>query len=152
MRVWLDDIRPMPADFDIHVKTADDAIRLLQTGKVTAISLDHDLGEDPTHTNNGGCVADWIEQAAYHGKIPELVATVHSDNCGATIAMRQALENTNKYWGKIRGLFWVDDDGVLRGVGPFTPTDRVVEVVYLPGTPSEDIKALVLSTLKAKKA
>lgn len=44
MKVWLDDIRKMPARFDRHVKTAQEAIELLETGLVTFISFDHDLG------------------------------------------------------------------------------------------------------------
>lgn len=46
MRVWLDDERPMPLGFDVHVKTADEAIKLLANGQVKVISLDHDLGEN----------------------------------------------------------------------------------------------------------
>lgn len=46
MRVWLDDIRD-PVDWGHFgwkwAKTAREAIDLLRTGKVTAISLDHDL-------------------------------------------------------------------------------------------------------------
>lgn len=43
MKIFLDDCRPMPAGFDVYVKTAGEAIELLKTGKVTVISLDHDL-------------------------------------------------------------------------------------------------------------
>jgi hypothetical protein len=46
MKLWLDDIRP-PAKFGCldfeWAKTGEEAIRLLQTGRVTYASLDHDL-------------------------------------------------------------------------------------------------------------
>jgi hypothetical protein len=45
MRVWLDDIRPAPKGWN-YVATVADAQTLLQTGDVTHLSLDHDLGED----------------------------------------------------------------------------------------------------------
>jgi hypothetical protein len=44
MRVWLDDERPKPSDFDIHVKDPESAIALLKAGLVSHLSLDHDLG------------------------------------------------------------------------------------------------------------
>ena len=42
-RVWLDDIRPMPAGFGVHARTAAEAVALLRQGGVSLISLDHDL-------------------------------------------------------------------------------------------------------------
>jgi hypothetical protein len=42
--LWLDDVRPMPEAFDVHVKTAEEAIALLRRGIVVKISFDHDLG------------------------------------------------------------------------------------------------------------
>lgn len=41
--LWLDDIRPAP-DGWTWVKTVDEAKKLLETGTVRAMSLDHDLG------------------------------------------------------------------------------------------------------------
>ena len=45
MRVWLDDERKPPVGFT-WVKTADEAIALLETGKVEFLSLDHDLADE----------------------------------------------------------------------------------------------------------
>ena len=48
MKLWVDDIRKMPSWYDVWAKTADQAIAVLsvlKTGKVTHISLDHDLGD-----------------------------------------------------------------------------------------------------------
>jgi hypothetical protein len=46
MKLWLDDARPAPQGW-VHVKTVQDAQRLLASGKVTHASLDHDLGPQP---------------------------------------------------------------------------------------------------------
>jgi hypothetical protein len=56
MRLFLDDVRKAPSGW-IPVRTAVDAIRLLETGMVHVISLDHDLGTKET----GYDVACWIE-------------------------------------------------------------------------------------------
>ena len=46
IRLWLDDVRPMPPSFNYWAKTAKEAIEILKTGRVVEISLDHDLGQD----------------------------------------------------------------------------------------------------------
>lgn len=51
MKLWLDDVRkPWNHGFiGVHwAKTADEAIELLKTGRVTFASLDHDLSEMAT--------------------------------------------------------------------------------------------------------
>jgi hypothetical protein len=45
MRVWLDDIRTAPNGWT-HVKTVVEAQKMMETGQVTHLSLDHDLGGD----------------------------------------------------------------------------------------------------------
>ena len=60
MNVFLDDERPTPEGW-VRVYWPDEAITLLQTGEVTEISLDHDLGDDQRGT--GYDVILWIEEA-----------------------------------------------------------------------------------------
>jgi hypothetical protein len=43
MRVWLDDSRPPPPGYDFVARTAAAAIKMLASGLVKEISLDHDL-------------------------------------------------------------------------------------------------------------
>ncbi|MFA6904438.1 MAG: cyclic-phosphate processing receiver domain-containing protein [Gallionellaceae bacterium] len=59
MKVFLDDERNTP-DGWIRVRWPNEAISLLETGKVTHISLDHDLGNDFRGT--GYDVLLWIEK------------------------------------------------------------------------------------------
>lgn len=100
MKVYLDDCRPMPLDFDVLVKTAGEAIELLKTGKVTHISLDHDLGLE-TETGSGYDVACFVETGAFNGTLPELTWSIHSANPVGRAKMSQALNNAVRYWGLI---------------------------------------------------
>lgn len=78
IKVWLDDQIPMPADYDVWVKTAPEAIRLLESGRVKAISLDRDLGEPEEEKGTGYQVACFIEKAAHDNTLPPLEVVVHS--------------------------------------------------------------------------
>ena len=49
MKVFLDDERATPDEW-VRVYWPNEAIALLQTGQVTEISLDHDLGDDARGT------------------------------------------------------------------------------------------------------
>lgn len=104
MNLWLDDERN-PNDPQIQemfgaepemvwVRTADAAIAKLKLNIVSWISLDHDLGTTAT----GYDVARWIEERAYSGELFRLTWTVHSANVVGARAIRQALENADRYW------------------------------------------------------
>lgn len=96
MKIWLDDEREMPTGFDKHVTTAEEAISCLTTGNVTAISLDHDLGESKNGT--GYDVACFIEQAAYSGQLLPIVISIHSANPVGRIYMGQAVARAEEFW------------------------------------------------------
>ncbi|QEZ47980.1 cyclic-phosphate processing receiver domain-containing protein [Cupriavidus oxalaticus] len=85
MKVFLDDERPTPEGW-CRVYWPDEAIRLLKTGAVEEISLDHDLGDDTRGT--GYDVILWIEEAvALRGfKTPRII--VHSANSSAVDKMQ----------------------------------------------------------------
>lgn len=97
MKVWLDDLRPMPLGFDTCVKTAPEAIKLLETKKVTLISFDHDLGDG---AGTGYEVAVWIEGAAFLMQIPRLAWEVHTQNPVGAKNIRAAMEGAEKHWTK----------------------------------------------------
>jgi hypothetical protein len=103
MKVWLDDCRKMPSDYDIHTKSARETIELLKTGKVSHISLDHDLGIS-MELGNGHQVADFIEEQAFYNKIPRVKWAVHSSNAPEVIRMTITLKNADRYWDKHEGL------------------------------------------------
>ena len=79
MRLYLDDLRVTPRDFDLRAYTAAEAIDMLKTGNITFISFDHDLGAPECGT--GYDVARWIEEQVYTNPdftVPDW--SVHSAN------------------------------------------------------------------------
>ncbi|MCG3880374.1 cyclic-phosphate processing receiver domain-containing protein, partial [Psychrobacter sp. Ps6] len=80
MKVYLDDERVTPSGW-VRVYWPEEAIKLLKTGKVTEISLDHDLGDDEHGT--GYDVVLWIEEAVYTKNFIPPHIKVHSANSSA---------------------------------------------------------------------
>lgn len=78
MKLFLDDIRNPPDGEDwIVVRNYEDCIAILNTGRVTDLSLDHDLGETKY---SGYDVATYIEFKVWtEGFYPPKI-TVHSAN------------------------------------------------------------------------
>ena len=97
MKIWLDDERPMPEGDDRHVRTATEAISILtrQTKIVTAISLDHDLGETG---GTGYEVACFIEAGAFQGTLSPIEVNIHSANPVGRDRMEQAISRAEEYW------------------------------------------------------
>ena len=88
MKVYLDDERTTPEGW-VRVYWPDEAIALLDSGDVTEISLDHDLGDDERGT--GYDVVLWIEeQVALHGFAPPAMK-VHSANVSARNKMESGI-------------------------------------------------------------
>ena len=96
MRLWIDDVRTMPKDYDVWAKTAEEAILALRTGKVTHASFDHDLGDETEKT--GYDVAVWIERHAYLNKLKQFTYDVHSANPVGVERIKQALRMADQYW------------------------------------------------------
>jgi len=90
MNVYLDDERQTPEGW-IRVYWPDEAIRLLETGQVQVISLDHDLGDDERGT--GYDVITWLEEAVItRGFIPPEMR-VHSANLSARQKMEMGIQS-----------------------------------------------------------
>ena len=77
MKVFLDDLRPTPEGWH-RAYWPDEVFALLESGDVTIVSLDHDLGDDSRGT--GYDVIVWIEEAVVtRGFIPPEIL-IHSAN------------------------------------------------------------------------
>ena len=100
MKLWIDDIREMPEDFDVWAKTANEALNILKSGKVTHVSFDHDLGDVMDGDATGYDVAKWVEEQAYHGKIDPFTYAVHSANTVGASKIRVAMWNAERFWNK----------------------------------------------------
>jgi hypothetical protein len=93
MKVYLDDERPVPSGWTL-VRWPEEAIELLITGQVTAISLDHDLGDDEHGT--GYDVILWIEEAVATTQFTPPHITVHSANSSARQKMELGIESIKR--------------------------------------------------------
>lgn len=94
MKVFLDDERPTPEGW-VSVRWPEEAIALLETGRVTEVSLDHDLGDDAHGT--GYDVLLWIEEAvAVRGVVPPRIR-VHSANSSARQKMELAIARIERF-------------------------------------------------------
>ena len=102
MRVCLDDDRPMPTGFDVHARTAAEAIALLKQGDVGLISLDQNLGGGANGT--GYEVVRWIREHARQWSLQEpeglapLEWRIHSRNPIGILLMWFALRKANRFW------------------------------------------------------
>ncbi len=74
MKLWVDDLRPAPAGWELAVNV-DEAKNVLSGGGVIEASFDHDLGEG--HGREGYDLVLWM---AEHGVWPEAALSVHSAN------------------------------------------------------------------------
>ena len=97
MKLWLDDIRPMPVNFDVHVRNAKDAISLINVGIVDYISFDHDLGEGLS----GNAVAKMIEFGYSFNFIDKYIAwDIHSKNPVGSKNIFDTMTSADKIWMK----------------------------------------------------
>lgn len=109
MRLWLDDIRPMPPGFDVHVKTVEEAVICIASGSVKHISFDHDLGPaldrpDPSEGSSdvseltGYDLAKHIEKTAHGGGLSRITWEVHSANPVGKKNIIASMSNADEYW------------------------------------------------------
>lgn len=96
LKVFLDDCRDAPWGW-IRTVTVEDTVRLLETGLVEELSLDHDLGAtDPSH--DGYAVLNWIEEMVHTEDefvLPTL--NIHSANPPAVKRMNEAVKSIKMY-------------------------------------------------------
>jgi len=100
MKIYLDDMREPPVGWRL-VRWPEEAIELLKTGKVTHISLDHDLGDDERGT--GYDVLLWIEEQTSLSGFQPPVITVHSANVSARMKMERAIESIYRIYKISKG-------------------------------------------------
>jgi len=97
MKVFLDDERQTPEGWT-RVYWPDEAIALLKSGKVTEISLDHDLGDDERGT--GYDVILWIEQSVVEDGFQPPHMKVHSANSSARLKMQAGINSIQRRLSK----------------------------------------------------
>lgn len=100
IKVWLDDVRPMPYEFDLWARSAHWLNNLISDNEIVIdhISFDHDLGDG--ENNNGYQVAVLIEELACQGKIRPMTWDIHSSNPEGRKRIDFAMNSAKKYWDK----------------------------------------------------
>ena len=96
MFIFLDDLRAPPQGA-ILCRTAEEAIAWLETGQVTRISFDHDLGTALT----GYDVAKTIEAWVAEGKIKIPDWEIHSANPVGRSNIQAAMQSALRWASKI---------------------------------------------------
>lgn len=95
MKVFLDDERTPPDGWTL-VRWPEEAIELLKTGQVEALSLDHDLGDEGDR-RTGYIVLQWLEEAVFtQGFLPPAEILVHSANSSARQKMLLAVQSIRR--------------------------------------------------------
>lgn len=90
MKIWIDDIRPIPKGYDKWIKTVNEAIDFISIHKneISLLDLDHDAGD---YFCNGGDyikILDWLEENEI--SIP---ISIHSGNPWGVRRMKQIIEH-----------------------------------------------------------
>lgn len=99
IKVYLDDNRPTPPGW-VRCYWPNEVIKLLKTGRVGELSLDHDLGNDARGT--GYDVILWLEEAvATRGFNPPRIA-VHSANPSARQKMEAGIRSINRFYDRMK--------------------------------------------------
>ena len=98
MRVWLDDLREAPPGW-MRTRTPEEVVGLLRLGKVTEVSLDHDLGLDGGESERTGyTVLLWLEMEVGTGRwtrpLPGI--TIHTGNPVGRARMLQVLRTIHR--------------------------------------------------------
>ena len=101
IRLWIDDVRPVPLGFNVWAKDAEAALEIFKTGKVTFASFDHDLAEDSdgTFEKDGSWLVNQLEHLRFHNTIPSFRYFVHSANPRGADYMASVLNRiTDEEW------------------------------------------------------
>lgn len=81
MKIWVDDVRPMPAGYDIHCESVEDAINVIeyiemkQIVDIELLDLDHDAGDFRPYGGDYIKILDWLEE-----KKISIPIRIHSGN------------------------------------------------------------------------
>lgn len=102
MKIWVDDIREMPQDYDCWARDTEFAIEMI--GKygdsIEEISLDHDAGNEHVHGGDFIKILEWMEyEEEVNGKNFKFTIHIHSANPVGRAAMRRIIEKRGWKYG-----------------------------------------------------
>jgi hypothetical protein len=129
VKLFIDDVRPLPSNFDILVKDVWVAKDLILGCDVHHISFDHDLG---SNTETGYVLAKWIEEQAYYGEIQRITYEIHSANTVGYANIMNAMIKADEYWADHRSDQRYDETEFQCGsfLGTETMNAPTIEAIY----------------------
>lgn len=95
MKLWLDDIRPIPTEYTHHAKSVNEAKKMIESAEecgetIEVIDCDHDLGDYTIDGGDGIKLIDWlIERETFY---PILL---HTANPVGRANMQRTID---RYW------------------------------------------------------
>lgn len=98
LKLFIDDMRPMPTEFNVLARTFDQAVMALASMEVSTISFDHDLGDTVT----GYDIACLIEKGARERILMPMKWSIHSANPVGRKNIKAAMESAEKLWTQWR--------------------------------------------------
>ena len=96
MKIWVDDVRPMLSEYDIHCQSVNDTIDVIeyiemkQKERIDLLDIDHDAGDFRCDGGDYIKILDWLEE-----KNISIPIRIHSGN----IVGRQNMERIIKHNG-----------------------------------------------------
>jgi len=94
IKLWIDDVRQMPSNFDLHARDAEEAIQMLRDYDITHVSFDHDLGQEAS----GYDIAAWVEMMAYTNELKRFTWQIHSANPVGASRIENAMKKADEFW------------------------------------------------------
>ena len=98
IKVWIDDIRPKPTDYNIALHSVNDVIAYLDLirGNTVSVLLDlvHDAGDFISDGGDYIRILDWIEETGFisANSVIHLMFRIHSANPVGRDNMRRVIE------------------------------------------------------------
>lgn len=98
IKVWIDDVRPKPADYNLAFHSVNDVIAYLNVIRSIAVrvllDLDHDAGDFISDDGDYVRILDWIEETKFISANPDihLMFRIHSANPVGRENMRCIIE------------------------------------------------------------
>jgi hypothetical protein len=120
MKVYLDDTRKAPFGWEL-VKTADEAVEKLKTGKVEAIALDHDLAEEHYDPEN------WAFLDAY-GYTEHMDRSKYKEKTGYHVVQWMVANNTFPPEIVVHTLNPVGRQDMVRALETHAPSETKITV------------------------
>lgn len=99
MKIWLDDVRPVPDDTWVHCHSVNEILDIFENTPakdVEEVSLDHDLGDYFEDGGDGWRVVDWMAAFDYW---PQVIF-VHSANFTGVKRMLGTIDRYGPYTKK----------------------------------------------------